>query len=120
VPDCDRRRFLRQAASLGGLALTAPDAWLARLGAQAPCADAPEGELIRVLPFAAPGARETPLGEMVGGAGLDARLFTDLSGLSPQTLITPTPQVYVRTAAPRGMAHDASRGRSPRVNPGRR
>ncbi len=34
------------------------------------------------------------------GSGLDARLLTDLSLLSPQTLVTPTEQFYIRTAYP--------------------
>ena len=38
---------------------------------------------------------------MVGGAGLDARLFTDLSTLQPDRLITPSAEVFIRTAAPR-------------------
>jgi DMSO/TMAO reductase YedYZ molybdopterin-dependent catalytic subunit len=108
VPDRARRRFLTRAAALGGLALAGPDAWLARLAAQAPCTGGPEGELVRVLPFSAPGARETPLGEMVGGAGLDARLFTDLSMLGAGALVTPTAQVYVRTAAPSRLPRDAA------------
>jgi DMSO/TMAO reductase YedYZ molybdopterin-dependent catalytic subunit len=108
VPDRARRRFLTRAAALGGLALAGPDAWLARLAAQAPCTGGPEGELVRVLPFSAPGARETPLGEMVGGAGLDARLFTDLSTLGAGALVTPTAQVYVRTAAPSRLPRDAA------------
>jgi DMSO/TMAO reductase YedYZ molybdopterin-dependent catalytic subunit len=35
---------------------------------------------------------------MLGG-GLDARLFTDLSALTPETLMTPAEQFFVRTAA---------------------
>ena len=101
APDRARRRFLTRAAAFGGLALTAPDAWLARLGAQPACAEGPWGDLVRVLPLTGAGARDTPLGEMVGGAGLDARLFTDLSTLTTDALVTPAAHVYVRTAAPR-------------------
>jgi DMSO/TMAO reductase YedYZ molybdopterin-dependent catalytic subunit len=45
---------------------------------------------------------------MVGGPGLDARLFTDLSQLEPGRLVTPIDSVYVRTAAPPGLRHDAA------------
>ena len=37
---------------------------------------------------------------MVGGPGLDARLFTDLSTLQHDRLVTPSAEVFVRTAAP--------------------
>jgi hypothetical protein len=36
----------------------------------------------------------------VVGAGLDARLFTDLSTIRPETLITPNDQFFVRTTCP--------------------
>jgi DMSO/TMAO reductase YedYZ molybdopterin-dependent catalytic subunit len=95
-----------RAAAFGGLALTDPDAWLARLDAQPACAEGPWGDLVRVLPLTGAGARDTPLGEMVGGAGLDARLFTDLSTLTTDALVTPAANVYVRTSAPRGLTPD--------------
>jgi len=48
----------------------------------------------------ASGARRTPLNHLLG-SGLDARLFTDLSTLAPQSdLVTPNERFYVRTAAP--------------------
>jgi DMSO/TMAO reductase YedYZ molybdopterin-dependent catalytic subunit len=40
---------------------------------------------------------------MVGGAGLDARQFTNLSTLERDRLITPTAEMFVRTAAPRAL-----------------
>ena len=49
------------------------------------------------------GARTPPFGRLVGGPGLDARLFADLSTLSAdrlETLVTPTDRFFVRTAAP--------------------
>jgi len=82
-----------------------PDAWLARLWAQAGCDDAPLGELVRVLPLYGVGAEPVPLGESLGGRGLATRLFTDLSTLAPGALVTPTEQVFVRTAAPPGLTH---------------
>ena len=109
--------FSTRAAAFGGLALTAPDAWLARLAAQPACAEGPWGDLVRVLPLTGAGARDTPLGEMVGGPGLDARLFTDLSTLTTDALVTPAAHVYVRTAAPRGLTPILAPGRSPWVPP---
>ena len=42
----------------------------------------------------------TPFGTLVGGPGLDARQFTDLSAIQRDRLITPSDEVFVRTAAP--------------------
>jgi len=83
VPSYNRRDFL--------FAALAPA--IARL--QLP----PGGRLLGTIPFGAPGARRTPL-ERLLGRGLDARLFTDLSTLGPQSdLLTPNERFYVRTAA---------------------
>jgi DMSO/TMAO reductase YedYZ molybdopterin-dependent catalytic subunit len=104
--DRGRRRLLSQAATLAGAAIGA-DGWLAALAAQAPsCDEGPWGELVGVLPLYGPGAAPVPLGRMVGGDGLDARQFTDLSTLEPGRLVTPVEEVYVRTAAPAGLDHD--------------
>jgi DMSO/TMAO reductase YedYZ molybdopterin-dependent catalytic subunit len=45
------------------------------------------------------GPKATPLNRLLL-TGLDARLFTDLSGLTPDLLITPNDRFYVRTAGP--------------------
>jgi DMSO/TMAO reductase YedYZ molybdopterin-dependent catalytic subunit len=95
-----RRRFLQHAAAVGGLALTAPphaivDALLAQS-----CLPSPPGELIGLVPLHGETARPTPFGTIVGGEGLDARQFTDLSRLHPDQLITPAAEVFIRTAAP--------------------
>lgn len=103
-----RRQFLGRALPACGLSLVATPAWLEALAAQAPCTAGPSGELIRTLPLYGPGAREAPLGQMVGGAGLDARLFTDLSGLDGASPVTPTAAMFVRTAAPRALPADTS------------
>jgi DMSO/TMAO reductase YedYZ molybdopterin-dependent catalytic subunit len=111
-PDADsrpsRRRFLAHTLALGALTVVPDDPWLVRLAAQMPCDDGAGGELLRVLPLYGPGAADVPLGAMVGGPGLDARQFTDLSGLSAATLVTPTERVFVRTAAPPGLDHDGA------------
>lgn len=101
--DSSRRALLRT-----GLAWTAAS-WierqselLAQIASEAGCTDqGPRGELLGLVPFASDRGRDTPLGEFVGGPGLDARLFTDLSDLEPGKLITPTSRVFVRTARPK-------------------
>lgn len=92
-----RRDFMRAAAGAGLL----DSASLARVLAQAACGDpAPEGDLLGLVPLTGDRPRQTPFGEAVGGPGLDTRLFTDLSRLAADRLVTPTAEVFVRTAAP--------------------
>lgn len=57
------------------------------------------GRLTGVIPFGTPGASTTPLNRLLGD-GLDARLFTDLSALAPDRLVTPNDRFFVRTATP--------------------
>jgi len=54
--------------------------------------------LAGTVPFGVPGARATPRNQLLGN-GLDARLFTDLSSLSSDSLTTPSESFFVRTAA---------------------
>ena len=68
------------------------------------CADAPLGDLVGLVPLHGDAARDTPFGRIVGGDGLDARKFTDLSKLHVNNLVTPTPDVFLRTAAPAAVA----------------
>lgn len=98
-----RRQLLRRAALAGGLGLWG-NGW-ERAWAQAGCEE-PAGELVRTLPLYGPGAVDTPLGQMLGGPGLDARFFTDLTRLDPRRMVTPTGEVFVRTAAPSGLRHN--------------
>lgn len=70
----------------------------ARLGALG--CDPPAGDLIGLVPLHGDRARATPFGAMVGGPGLDARLFTNLAAIQPDRLVTPTEEMFVRTAAP--------------------
>lgn len=100
-PSWSRRAFVTRAAAAAGLGVVRHDAWFASLLAQTPpCTGLPAGELIRLLPLYAAGATEVPTGTLVGGAGLDARLYTDLAPLTPDTLVTRADDVFVRTAAP--------------------
>lgn len=103
-----RRRFLARAATLAGLGLAPHQAWADWL-AQAECDGGPAGELVRTLPLYGPGAVETPLGQMLGGSGLDARLFTDLTTLAPGRMVTSARDMFVRTAVPPGLDHDPAR-----------
>jgi DMSO/TMAO reductase YedYZ molybdopterin-dependent catalytic subunit len=98
-----RRDLLRAGTAWGALTLVGDTARLfARLSAQTVCPESgPLGELVGVMSFLGDRAATTPLGRLVGGEGLDARLFTDLSQLQPDRLVTPTPQVFVRTAGPK-------------------
>lgn len=101
-----RRHFLRASAAWSALTLTDDSVRLfERLAAQPICPEAgPLGELISVLPFIGDGPGTTPLGTMVGGEGLDARLFTNLARIEPDRLITPTADVFIRTAGPKDVS----------------
>lgn len=61
------------------------------------------GRLLRTLPLGRLDRRPKPPMHTLLGTGLDARQFTDLSNLSPETLLTPTERFYIRTAAPSGL-----------------
>ncbi len=77
------------------------------LAAQDPAALAPPqgGRLLGTVPLGRfDGLPVPPLGRLLG-SGLDARLFTDLGGLDVDSLVTPTEQFFVRTAA--SAAHTA-------------
>jgi DMSO/TMAO reductase YedYZ molybdopterin-dependent catalytic subunit len=57
------------------------------------------GRLVRTMPLGRFDGKPTPpLGRLLD-SGLDARLFTDLSTLDRDRLVTPTEQFFVRTAA---------------------
>lgn len=95
-----RRAFLGAALVWGGVAFTGGARTVAEQFAHN-CADAgPLGELLGTVPLHGDSPRPTPFGTIVGGTGLDARRFTDLSRLQPDRLITPTPEMFLRTAAP--------------------
>src|SRR5438045_3423222 len=58
------------------------------------------GRLLGTVELGDPsGAPVPPFGTLLG-SGLDARLFTDLSTLDPDRLITPNDKFFVRTAFP--------------------
>ena len=64
------------------------------------CTTQPAGELLGTLPFMGTRAFDAPLGRLIGGPGLDARMFTDLSDLDAGRLITPASRIFIRTSAP--------------------
>ena len=96
-----RRDLLCAGLALGGLTAAGDAArLLERLMAQPICPSAgPLGDFLGHVPFLGTGPAP-PLGELVGGPGLDARRFTDLSDLAPDRLLTPTERVFIRTTAP--------------------
>lgn len=93
----DRRRFLRVSLLGSGALLLRFD----KLGGLAPPQNEQAdplrgGKQLGILAFT--GESREPLDALIG-AGLDARLFSDLSALSPEQLVTPIEKFYVRTAA---------------------
>jgi DMSO/TMAO reductase YedYZ molybdopterin-dependent catalytic subunit len=98
-----RRQVLGTLAAAGAAALVDPGEVLARLAADVPCA-APSGELVGTLPLFRDRSQVQPFGQKISGAGLDARLITDLSILEPNKLITPNELAYIRTEIPAAAA----------------
>jgi DMSO/TMAO reductase YedYZ molybdopterin-dependent catalytic subunit len=96
----DRRSLLRAGLVWGGVAFLGPTTRVVERLAAESCDGGPLGDLVGLVPLHGDRARATPFGEIVGGAGLDARLFSDLSKLQPDRLLTPTSEMFVRTAAP--------------------
>ena len=64
-----------------------------------PQRDLTGGRLVATMRLDLPAAGRVPL-ETLLGAGLDGRLFTDLSRLTPDTLVTPNDSFFIRTASP--------------------
>jgi hypothetical protein len=100
----ERRDFVRGALTWGGLTFLGGTCLLAEHLTAQGCDDAPLGELLEVLRVHGDTARATPYGELLGGPGLDARRFTNLSVLAPERLVTPTRELFIRTLAPAGIA----------------
>jgi hypothetical protein len=67
----------------------------------------PNGTLIGTVPFGIRDVPTTPLNRLLG-AGLDARLFTDLSTITSEQLVTPAERFFVRTAAPPALPDSAA------------
>lgn len=88
----DRPFTRRQFVSLS-LALAADLAARRALAGQQPGGE----QFLGTIPLSAP--RAAPLNRLLA-TGLDARLFTDLSGLRADSLLTPNDRFYVRTACP--------------------
>ena len=95
-----RRTFLRGGVTIGGVAFLGGTQTLVEAVAAQSCDGTARGELVDVLRLHGDTARATPYGQILGGSGLDARRFTDLSRLQPDRLVTPTPEIFLRTAAP--------------------
>ena len=95
-----RRDVLRRGVIWGGVAFLGPVAVRVEHALAQSCEGSPLGDLVGTVPLHGDRPRATPFGQIVGGPGLDARLFTDLSTLQPDRLITPVAEVFIRTAAP--------------------
>ena len=95
-----RREILGTFSAAGAATLVEPGEVLARLAADVPCAGDPPDELLGTLPLFRDRSQVQPFGEKISGAGLDARLITDLSILEPNKLITPNALAYIRTEIP--------------------
>jgi DMSO/TMAO reductase YedYZ molybdopterin-dependent catalytic subunit len=102
-----RRDFVRGALTWGGVTFLGGARMLAEQTAMQSCAGGPLGELLATLPLHGDTARRTAFGEVLGGSGLDARRFTDLSSLAPDRLITATRDLFLRTAAPAALDGEA-------------
>jgi DMSO/TMAO reductase YedYZ molybdopterin-dependent catalytic subunit len=103
VPDLNRRTVIRAGLAWGGVAFLGSAGTIVEALAAQACDGLPLGELLGTVPLHGTQARQTTFGTLVGGPGLDARLFTDLSRLDRERLITPTAEIFVRTAAPRAL-----------------
>jgi DMSO/TMAO reductase YedYZ molybdopterin-dependent catalytic subunit len=100
-----RREVLGALAAAGAATWVDPGPVLAHLIATQACPDpTTAGELLGTLPLSRAGAPVQPFGVKFGGAGLDARLVTDLSRLQPDRLVTPNALAYIRTECPRSAA----------------
>jgi len=93
----DRREFLRASLLSSGALLVGFDN-LSSFARPQNERDNPfrGGKQVGILEFT--GESQAPLDTIIG-AGLDARLFSDLSRLSPEQLVTPIEQFYTRTCA---------------------
>jgi len=105
VRGASRREFLASAAAAGGFLLACGDdadptdgvgAGGGGIGCEAPDPFA-GGERLAVLGFVDDG--DIDLG-VPFNVGWDGRLYTDLSTLTPETLVTPNEQFYIRTRYP--------------------
>jgi DMSO/TMAO reductase YedYZ molybdopterin-dependent catalytic subunit len=90
-----RRSFL--AGSTATIAAAALSSRMRLAASQPPLA---EGRFVKTLPLGDPGRLDDPPLNQLLGTGLDARLFTDLSSLSSDALMTPNERFFIRTACP--------------------
>lgn len=103
VPSTSRRDFLASAAAAGGFLLACGDdrgSGGGGHGGDGGCGGADpfeSGELLGTLGFVDDGDIEL---EVLQNVGWDGRLYTDLSKLTPETLVTSNETFYVRTRYP--------------------
>jgi hypothetical protein len=82
-----RREFLRRAAAAAGTL------WIPRGGVSGQGRELFGGRLVATLRLDESAGRRVPFETLVGAA-LDARLFTDPSTLTPETLVTATDRFF--------------------------
>ena len=93
----NRREFLRTSVLGGGALLAGFDKLSGLAGLRSDEKDAFRGgQQLGIVEFT--GESPVPL-EQVIGSGLDARMYSDLSVLTPEHLVTPIDKFYVRTSA---------------------
>jgi len=95
VYDVPRRQFLARSAAIGGALWRMCDDASAQPGS-----DLAGARLVRTVPLGRFDGRPAPRLGTLHGTGLDARQFTDLSGLTHESLVTPSDRFFIRTAAP--------------------
>jgi DMSO/TMAO reductase YedYZ molybdopterin-dependent catalytic subunit len=92
-----RREMLKTSLAAGGATLLGfGDLRLPALGRGARGEAAPEGRYLELIEFVGEGL--IPMGTPMG-AGLDGRLYTDLSSVTPDHPTTPSEKFYLRTRA---------------------
>jgi DMSO/TMAO reductase YedYZ molybdopterin-dependent catalytic subunit len=96
-----RRKLLQSSVLAGGALLVGFRNSLANQGSRSPSADQIEepfrhGQKIATINFME--EARVPMGQAFG-AELDRRMYTDLSALTPDNMVTPTKDFYIRTGA---------------------
>ena len=100
LPVVTRRGFLGSTLAGSAGLVSLPQIALASRAAESECPNPFEGgRLLATLPLSGLGAVDHPLETMLG-QGLDARLATDLSTLTADTLVIPNQRFFVRSDAP--------------------
>jgi DMSO/TMAO reductase YedYZ molybdopterin-dependent catalytic subunit len=93
-----RRKFLAAVGATGAAASSAFERLL-EAAAEGDVVPVPNARFVRNVPLGRFDGRPAPQLDTLLGKGLDARQFFDHSGLTAESLVTPTERFFVRTAA---------------------